>query len=110
LPPFPLRVGLPAFALAPSPPSAIAGALELGDYHRFIEFRYRAARTLLSARENAQRCAADCAPYVHAKLQAVHHEHGPTGRYIISDRPMTEAEWIKERATVIDVTPEKIDG
>jgi hypothetical protein len=35
----------------------------------------------LSARENAQRCAVDCAPYVHAKLQAVHHEHGPTGRY-----------------------------
>ena len=52
----------------------------------------------LSARENAQRCAADCAPYVHAKLQAVHHEHGPTGRYIIADRPMTEEEWIKARA------------
>jgi hypothetical protein len=63
------------------------------------------ARTFLSARENAQRCAVDCAPYVHAKLQAVHHEHGPTGRYIIADRPMTEAEWIRERATVIDVTP-----
>ena len=42
------------------------------------------ARMFLSARENAQRCAVDCAPYVHAKLQAVHHEHGPTGRYIIS--------------------------
>ena len=38
------------------------------------------ARMFLSARENAQRCAVDCAPYVHAKLQAVHHEHGPTGR------------------------------
>jgi hypothetical protein len=63
-------------------------------------------RTLLSARENAQRCAVDCAPYMHPRLQAVHHEHGPTGRYIISDRPMTEAEWIRERATVIDVTPE----
>jgi hypothetical protein len=64
-------------------------------------------RTLLSARENAQRCAVDCAPYVHAKLQAVQHEHGPAGRYIISDRPMTEAEWLKEvGATVIDVTPE----
>jgi hypothetical protein len=65
------------------------------------------ARMFLSARENAQRCAVDCAPYVHAKLQAIHHEHGPTGRYIISDKPMTEAEWIRERATVIDVTPEK---
>jgi hypothetical protein len=50
----------------------------------------------------------DCAPYVHAKLQAVHHEHGPTGRYIISDRPMTEEEWIREHAaTVIDVTPQE---
>ena len=29
------------------------------------------------------------------------------GKYIISDRPMTEDEWIRERATVIDVTPEK---
>ena len=29
------------------------------------------------------------------------------GRYIISDRPMTEEEWIRERATLIDVTPEK---
>jgi hypothetical protein len=63
--------------------------------------------TLLSARENAQRCAVDCAPYVHAKLQAVHHEHGPTGRYIIADRPMTEQDWIKAvGATAIDVTPE----
>jgi hypothetical protein len=44
---------------------------------------------------------------VHAKLQAVHHEHSPTGRYIIADRPMTEEEWIRERATVIDITPEK---
>ena len=35
------------------------------------------ARMFLSARENAQRCAVDCAPYVHAKLQAVHHEQGP---------------------------------
>jgi hypothetical protein len=65
------------------------------------------ARMFLSARENAQRCAVDCAPYVHAKLQAVQHEHGPAGRYIISDRPMTQEEWIKEvGATVIDVTPE----
>src|SRR5580704_7790731 len=56
------------------------------------------ARMLLSARENAQRCAVDCAPYVHAKLQAVHHEHGPTGRYLISDKEVG--------ATVIDVTPE----
>ena len=38
----------------------------------------------------------------YAKLQAVHHEHGPTGCYIISDKPMTEQEWIRERATVID--------
>jgi hypothetical protein len=31
------------------------------------------------------------------------------GRYIIADRPMTEEEWIRERATVIDVSPEKAD-
>jgi hypothetical protein len=30
-----------------------------------------------------------------------------TGKYIISDKPMTEEEWIRERADVIDVTPEK---
>jgi hypothetical protein len=64
-------------------------------------------RTLLSARENEQRCAVDCAPYVHAKLQVVHHENSPTGRYLISDRPLTEKEWLKEvGATVLDVTPE----
>jgi hypothetical protein len=38
--------------------------------------------------------------------RAVHHEHGATGRYIISDQPMSEEQWIKERATVIDVAPE----
>jgi hypothetical protein len=66
------------------------------------------ARMFLSARENAQRCAVDCAPYVHSKLQAVHHEHSPAGRYIIADRPLTQEEWIKEvGATVIDVTPEE---
>jgi hypothetical protein len=31
------------------------------------------------------------------------------GKYIISDKPMTEEEWIRERATMIDVTPEKTD-
>ena len=32
------------------------------------------------------------------------------GKYIISDRPMTEEEWIRERgAQVVDVTPEKDD-
>ena len=66
------------------------------------------ARNFLSAREAAQRCAVDCAPYVHAKLQAVQHEHGPKGRYLISDRPLTESEWLKQvGATVIDVTPEE---
>ena len=65
------------------------------------------ARMFQAARENAQRCAVDCAPFVHAKLQAVQHEHGPTGRYLISDRPLTESEWLKQvGATVIDVTPE----
>jgi hypothetical protein len=29
------------------------------------------------------------------------------GKYIISDKPMTEEEWTRERATVIDVAPEK---
>jgi hypothetical protein len=33
------------------------------------------------------------------------------GKYVISDRPMTEEEWIRERgAQVIDVTPEKPDA
>ena len=33
------------------------------------------------------------------------------GKYIISDRPMTEEEWIRERgATVIDATPESEGG
>jgi hypothetical protein len=32
-----------------------------------------------------------------------------TGKDIISDKPMTEEEWIRERATMIDVTPEKTD-
>jgi hypothetical protein len=67
------------------------------------------ARMFLSARDNAQRCAVDCAPYVHARLQAVHHEHGPTGRYVIADRPLTEAEWIAARADVIDITPNTDD-
>jgi hypothetical protein len=31
------------------------------------------------------------------------------GKYIISDRPMTEEQWTRERATLIDVTPEKKD-
>jgi hypothetical protein len=31
------------------------------------------------------------------------------GKYIISDKPMTEEEWIRERATTIDVTPEETD-
>jgi hypothetical protein len=83
---------------------AISGKLKNEDDRREA---MNLVRTLLSARENAQRCAVDCAPYVHAKLQAIQHEHGPTGRYIIADRPMTPEEWIRERATVIDVTPEK---
>jgi hypothetical protein len=37
------------------------------------------ARTFLSARENAQRCAVDCAPYVHARLQAVPSRARPYG-------------------------------
>ena len=28
------------------------------------------------------------------------------GKYIIADRPMTEDEWTRERATLIDVTPD----
>jgi hypothetical protein len=32
-----------------------------------------------------------------------------TGKYIISDKPMTEEEWIRERATVVDVTPTAIE-
>ena len=40
-------------------------------------------------------------------LGPAQHEHGVTGRYIISDRPMTEEEWIREYAKTIDVTPEE---
>ena len=29
-------------------------------------------------------------------------------KYIISDRPMPEEEWIRERATIVDVTPESL--
>jgi hypothetical protein len=29
------------------------------------------------------------------------------GKYMISERPMTEDEWVAARATLIDVTPEK---
>jgi hypothetical protein len=29
------------------------------------------------------------------------------GKYIISDKPMTEEQWARERATVIDVEPEQ---
>ena len=55
-------------------------------------------RMFLAARESAQRCAVDCAPYVHAKLQAVQHELRDIGRYIISERPLTEEESARGRA------------
>jgi hypothetical protein len=29
------------------------------------------------------------------------------GKYIISDKPMSEEEWTKERATLLDVTPDE---
>ena len=35
---------------------------------------------------------------------------GAIGRYIISDRPMTKEEWVRERAVMIDVTPKKPDA
>ena len=28
------------------------------------------------------------------------------GKYVISDKPMTEEQWTRERATLIDVTPD----
>jgi hypothetical protein len=31
-----------------------------------------------------------------------------TGKYVISDKPMTEEQWIRERATVIDGEPTEI--
>jgi hypothetical protein len=31
------------------------------------------------------------------------------GRYIISDQPMTEEEWARERATVIDDEPDAVE-
>jgi hypothetical protein len=37
-------------------------------------------------------------------------EHVP-GKYIISDQPMTEEQWARERATVIDAEPSRFgDG
>jgi hypothetical protein len=33
-----------------------------------------------------------------------------TGKYVISDRPMTEDEWIRARATIVDVTPVEVWG
>jgi hypothetical protein len=74
---------------------AISGKLKSEDDRREA---MNLVRTLLSARENAQKCAVDCAPYVHAKLQAIQHEHSATGRYIIADRPMSPEEWIAARA------------
>jgi hypothetical protein len=35
-------------------------------------------------------------------VQALEHS---LGKYIISDKPMTQEQWAKERATVVDVTP-----
>ena len=32
------------------------------------------------------------------------------GKYIISDQPMSEEEWIRERATMIDVSPNQEDS
>jgi hypothetical protein len=32
------------------------------------------------------------------------------GKYVISDKPMTEEQWTKERATLIDLTPEPVEG
>jgi hypothetical protein len=32
------------------------------------------------------------------------------GKYIISEKPMSEEEWIRERATMIDVTPEQTNN
>jgi hypothetical protein len=29
------------------------------------------------------------------------------GKYVISDEPMTEEEWTRQRATLIDVTPDE---
>ncbi len=34
---------------------------------------------------------------------------GAIGKYIISDRPMTAREWIKDRATVVDAEPVPIE-
>ena len=40
VPTFPLSVGLPAFALALSPPYAVAGTLQFGNGHCLVEFRH----------------------------------------------------------------------
>jgi hypothetical protein len=31
------------------------------------------------------------------------------GKYVISDKPMTEEEWARERADVIDVEPNQVE-
>jgi hypothetical protein len=50
---------------------------------------------------------AKCFSAATARLEDEHAARRHRADYIISDRPMTEAEWIKERASTIDVTPEK---
>jgi hypothetical protein len=39
--------------------------------------------------------------------RAVHNMEASLGKYIIRDRPMTVEEWTKERADIIDVTPDE---
>jgi len=43
--------------------------------------------------------AVEAAPYVHPKLAAIDHSHGPNGGsravYLISDHPMTEEDWAR---------------
>jgi hypothetical protein len=46
----------------------------------------------------------NCKPSEWRDVQNIEHA---IGKYIISDGPITEEEWIRERATLIDVTPEK---
>jgi hypothetical protein len=31
------------------------------------------------------------------------------GKYLISDKPMTAADWIRERATIVDAEPAQLE-
>lgn len=71
-------------------------AVESGDDDEAKDLRKKALdmlRIFLSARENAQSCAVDAAPYMHPRLQSIELRERPDGkpREITSDMSVQEA-------------------